>query len=392
MKMEHFIEQKKQQSKKPLCAYLYDLKKLKTHACELKNSLPEFCRLFYAVKANPDERFLSTLAPILDGFEVASGGEMEKAARFKRPLLFGAPAKKDWELVKAMDLGVEALNVESFHDLNRIGYLSNQRGTPTPVLIRVNLNRDVPESHHMMSGVPTQFGVDEREVPSLLRKAKSMNHISIKGFHFHAMSNNLSAQAHLRFVESCLGKSKTWRDQFDLPLSMVDVGGGIGINYWNPEDPFDWVTLAAGLHRLEDQMDGLTLVLELGRFLTAACGSYVTEVLDVKKNHDQSFALLRGGSHHLRLPAAWKMNHPFRIHAIEEWPYPFERPEVYHEKVTITGELCTPNDVLVKSVYVPRLRAGDVVIFEYAGAYAWTISHHEFLSHPEPEFVYLHEA
>ncbi|WP_394218682.1 type III PLP-dependent enzyme [Halobacillus trueperi] len=388
MRIEQYIENKKRKQDGPICAYLYDLGQLRKHVGTLKSSLPSFCRLFYAVKANPDPRILGTLAPLVDGFEVASGGELEKV---KSPVLFGAPAKKQAEIEKAIDAGVEAMNIESFHDLNRIEWLSKQKEAVTPILIRVNLSRDVPESHHMMSGVPTQFGVDERDVPMIIQKAQQMSHVSIEGFHFHAMSNNLKAEAHLQFVSMCLEKAKSWRDRFGLDIRTVDVGGGIGINYWNPEDGFDWDTFASGLYKLEPEMDGLTLVLELGRYMTASAGSYVTEVIDVKANHDHHFALIRGGSHHLRLPAAWKMSHPFRIHPVEAWDPPYERPGVAKAEVTIAGELCTPNDVLVKSEYVEELRAGDVVIFDYAGAYAWTISHHEFLTHPEPEFIYLDE-
>ncbi|MBN9654003.1 type III PLP-dependent enzyme [Halobacillus sp. GSS1] len=390
MRIEQYIENKKRKQDGPVCAYVYDLGQLRKHVETLKNSLPAFCRLFYAVKANPDPRILGTLATMVDGFEVASGGELQKVPH-QKPMLFGAPAKKQEEIEEAIDAGVEAINVESFHDLNRIEWLSNQKGVITPILIRANLSRDVPESHHMMSGVPTQFGVDEREVPLIIQKALEMNHVSIDGFHFHAMSNNLNAEAHVQFVSMCLEKAKSWRTRFGLSIRTVDIGGGIGINYWDPEEPFDWDTFATGLHKLEPQMDGLALVLELGRFMTSVAGSYVTEVIDVKANHDQHFALIRGGSHHFRLPAAWKMNHPFRIHPVEEWEAPYERPGVKDAEVTIAGELCTPNDVLVRREHVEELRAGDVVIFNYAGAYAWTISHHEFLSHPKPEFIYLDE-
>ncbi|GEN52784.1 type III PLP-dependent enzyme [Halobacillus faecis] len=390
MRIDQYIENKKRVHGRPICAYVYDLGRLRKHVNTLKSGLPAFCRLFYAVKANPDPRILGTLAPIVDGFEVASGGELHKVHQ-EKTVLFGAPAKKQEEIEEAIDAGVEAINVESFHDLNRIEWLSKERGAVTPVLIRVNLSRDVPESHHMMSGVPTQFGVDEREVPQIIQKALQMDHVRVEGFHFHAMSNNLNAEAHVQFVSMCLEKAKSWQNRFELDIHTVDVGGGIGINYWNPEEAFDWSLFTSGLHKMESQMDGLTLVLELGRYMTAAAGSYVTEVIDVKANHDHHFALIRGGSHHLRLPAAWKMSHPFRVHPIEEWEAPYERPGMKGAEVTIAGELCTPNDVLVKSEYVEELRAGDVVIFDYAGAYAWTISHHEFLSHPEPEFIYLEE-
>ncbi|MGP4062420.1 type III PLP-dependent enzyme [Halobacillus sp. H74] len=390
--VEMYIEEKRVQGEEPVCAYVYDLEKLRDHANTIKESLPDFCKLYYAVKANPDQHLLEVLAPTVDGFEVASEGEIHKVNEVGQiPMIFGAPAKKDCEIEAAIRAGVGYLNVESFQDLNRMLYLAEQKQVKIPILIRVNLSSDVPDSHHMMSGVPSQFGVDEADIPDLIEKALQSDHVKIEGFHFHAMSNNLNAKAHVRFVETCIEKSRKWQEQFKLQISVVDIGGGIGINYWSPGEPFDWDTFAEGIDHLGKIVGNLTLVLEIGRYMTAECGFYVTEVLDVKKNHDQYFSLVRGGSHHLRLPAAWKMSQPFRIHPVEEWRYPFERPEVLNADVTIAGELCTPNDVLVRRNSVKQLRAGDIIIFEMAGAYAWTISHHDFLSHPQPEMVYLNE-
>lgn len=390
--IETYIESEQKNQKGPMCFYVYNLAQLRTHAHSLKEKLPAFCRLYYAVKANPDPRLLETLKPIVDGFEVASEGEIKKVSALSEiPMIFGAPAKKDREIETALHSNVDYINVESFYDLDRMIDMAEKEDVQIPILIRVNLSRDVPKSHHLMSGVPTQFGVAERDVPDLIEKAKASIRLSIEGFHFHAMSNNLNAEAHVRFVDVCVNKAKDWSKRFGLSTSIVDVGGGVGINYWEPDDAFDWNGFTSGISALEAKMGDLTLVLEIGRYMTAKCGSYVTEVLDIKTNHDQSFALIRGGSHHLRLPAAWKMSHPFRIHPVEEWNYPFKRPEIRNVEVTIAGELCTPNDVLVRQEFVKQLRAGDLVIFDYAGAYAWTISHHEFLSHPQPEFIYLND-
>ncbi|MCA0972120.1 type III PLP-dependent enzyme [Halobacillus litoralis] len=384
--VEHYLMNRT--SDEPVCAYVYDLNGLRDHAEGLKSSLPSGCRFYYAVKANSDQPILEALEPIVDGFEVASAGEMDKVeAVSEKPMIFGGPSKKNVEIEAAIESGVEYLNVESFHELRRLNFIAEQKGTTVPILVRVNLSENVSNSHLRMSGVPTQFGVDERDIPPFLAEALEMSHVDIAGFHFHAMSNNLDAEAHVAFVRLCLEKSADWRERFGLDARVVDIGGGIGINYWNPDEPFDWDTLAEGLKEL-DSAD-VELIIEIGRYMTAACGSYVTEVVDVKRNHGKNFAVIRGGTHHLRLPAAWKMSHPFHVLPVEEWSYPFLRPTVARDEVTIAGELCTPNDVLVRGEYVDELRAGDVVVFEYAGAYAWTISHHEFLSHPKPEIVYI---
>ncbi|MBH0229748.1 type III PLP-dependent enzyme [Halobacillus yeomjeoni] len=390
--IDDYIKQCKTESDEPLCAYFYNLDLLEEHAKTIKQSLPVFCRLYYAVKANPEKEILKTLEPIVDGFDVASQGEMEKIKSISnKPMLFGGPGKKKKELEAAMDSNVELVNVESFHDLYRMEELAKLQQIKLPVLIRVNLSENVSESHIRMSGVPSQFGVDERDIPQLITEALQSDHVEIRGFHFHAMSNNLDAEAHLHFVESCIQKSLRWKEEYQLNTPIIDIGGGIGINYWDPASPFDWAHFTDGMHRLNEaySKEDLTLFLEIGRYMAAECGTYVSEVLDVKKNHGKNYAVLRGGSHHLRLPAAWKISHPFQVYSIDEWNEPFSRPGIEGENVTIAGELCTPNDVLVRDEFVESVRARDVILFHYAGAYGWTISHHDFLSHPHPQQVFV---
>ncbi|SDJ38035.1 type III PLP-dependent enzyme [Salimicrobium halophilum] len=367
------------------CAYVYDLNRLWQRAMEMQERLPDHCRLYYAVKANPDARILETLRGVVDGFEVASAGEMDKTGQAAR--IFGGPAKKEEELHRALEERDMMLNVESFHELRRLAMLAEEKQMTAGVLLRVNLEENVSDSHLKMAGVPTQFGVEEKRIPDLIEEALGHEFIEIRGFHFHAMSNNLDAKVHVAFAETAVKKSLQWKEDYQLDTSIIDLGGGFGINYWNTDEPFDWDGFAQGISDIDTK--GHELILEAGRYMTAECGYYITEVLDVKENHGRHFAVVRGGSHHLRLPAAWKMSHPFHVEQREAWPYPFERPEAKGTEVVIAGELCTPNDLLVRGKYVESLRAGDVVVFTHAGAYAWTISHHDFLSHPHPEHVYI---
>ncbi|WLD92621.1 type III PLP-dependent enzyme [Alkalihalobacillus sp. AL-G] len=374
------------------CAYIYNLKKLKDHAIRIKQSLPDFCYLFYAMKANPDIRILKVLDEIVDGFDAASAGEIQTAKTISiKPVIFGAPAKKEYEIKHIVHGDVQWTNVESFHDLKRLQYWGDKAGTTIPIIVRVNLKDDVSDSHLKMSGVPTQFGVDERHVPQLLRKLSVSPNLEFKGFHFHAMSNNLDAERHVNFIELCIKKAISWSREHRLSLSVVNVGGGVGINYFNADAPFEWDILSQGLHTLQKRYgaEGFKLILELGRYMVADCGYYTAEVIDIKENHGEQFALLRGGSHHFRLPAAWKMSHPFFVHPVAKWDYPFERPMISNSYVTITGELCTPNDVLAKHEYVNELKVGDLIIFMFTGAYGWSISHRDFLSHPYPEVHYI---
>ena len=134
---------------------------------------------------------------------------------------------------------------------------------------------------------------------------------------------------------------------------------------------------------------GVELIVEPGRILAADAGWYAAEVLDLKSTHGRTFAVLRGGTHHFRLPAAWGYSHPFTVLPVDDWPYDWPRPAVEDTEVDAVGELCTPRDVLARDRRVDRLRIGDVLVFGRAGAYGWDISHHDFLRHPPPAFVTL---
>lgn len=127
--------------------------------------------------------------------------------------------------------------------------------------------------------------------------------------------------------------------------------------------------------------------MEPGRFVTAAAGWYATEVLDVKQTHGRWFVVVRGGTHHFRLPASWGYSHPFTVLPVDAWPYPFQRPQVSDAAVDVAGEQCNPRDVLARDVPVASVQAGDVLVFANTGAYGWEVAHHDFLRLTHPRFV-----
>lgn len=377
----------------PLCAYLYDLGALADHVRRLVDRLPPYCRLYYAVKANSEGPILAALAPLVHGFEVASLGEIGKvrAAAPDAPVVFGGPGKTDEELDGALLHGVQHIHVESLHELRRLDAIAARRGARVPVLLRVNLRGPLPSATLAMAGRPTQFGIDEAQVPDAVALARSLPHVELRGFHFHSISNHLDPVGHARLVADYVARAAAWAERLGLSVSVLNAGGGIGVDYARPDRTFDWDAFVRALDEaLRGRLPrGWTLLFECGRFLVAACGYYAVEVLDVKENHGTAFAVVRGGTHHFRLPASWQHSHPFCVLPVEAWPYAFPRPEVAGRTVTVVGQLCTPKDVLARNVPVPRLRAGDILLFRLAGAYGWSISHHDFLSHPHPVHLFL---
>lgn len=383
------------QGSPPVCLYAYDLDALTEHVSRVVSALPGRCRMFYAMKANSAEPLLRALAPLVAGFEVASGGELAKARAVDQriPLIVGGPAKTEEGIAQALAQRVTRFHAESVLELHRISAVAGRVGRVAEVLLRVNLTGPFPAATLSMAGRPTQFGIDETLLPEAIDTARRLPHLRLVGFHMHSLSNNLCSDAHLDLLDLYRRTVISWEREFGLACEVVNVGGGIGVNYADLAKQFDWQHFTRGLGRLIERAvpaHWREIDFECGRFLVAACGYYAVEVLDIKRNHGVNYLVVRGGTHHFRLPASWQHSHPFTVVALDRWPLRCPRPEIRDQPVTVVGELCTPKDILARDVVVPLVRAGDVLVFQHAGAYGWEISHHDFLTHPHPDHVFLH--
>ncbi|MEV6597936.1 alanine racemase [Actinoplanes sp. NPDC051346] len=365
----------------PVCAYVYDRRSLRERAAAVRAALP-FATLLYAVKANGHPEVVRTLAGVCDGLEVASGGELELArAAGARRVIVGGPGKTDAELAAAIAAGAQ-VNVESGQELLRLDRLARAAEVVVPACIRVNRAGAALPGSHAMTGAPTPFGVDEAQLGEVL--ALPHDHVSVTGFHLHAVSNNLDGPAHARFLADALAWSARAARRYGVALRTVNAGGGLGVDYLG-DATVDLAAVGAGV----TVPPGVELIVEPGRILAADAGWYAAEVLDLKHTHGRRFAVLRGGTHHFRLPAAWGYSHPFTVLGRERWPYDWPRPRWQDVTVDAVGELCTPRDVLARDQHVADLAVGDVLVFARTGAYGWDISHHEFLRHPPPSFIIL---
>nr|MDT0657670.1 type III PLP-dependent enzyme [Micromonospora sp. DSM 115978] len=369
---------------RPVCAYVYHRRTLRSTVARLRAGLPAGVTLLYAVKANGHPEVVRELAALTDGLEVASGGELALAATAGAgEVVFGGPAKTDAELRAAVAAGA-LVHVESGHELRRLDLVARAAGARVPVAVRVNRAGRRLAGSHAMAGAATPFGVDEEQVPAVAAVAAASPGVRLVGFHLHEVSNSLDAVAHAGFVTEAVRWSVAAAARLGFALRYVNVGGGLGVDYTGA-GRFDVAAFGVGLRAAVAALPaGARLVLEPGRFLVADAGWYAAQVLDLKRVHGRWFAVLRGGTHHFRLPAAWGHSHPFTVLPVADWEYPFDRPQVVDVDVDAVGELCTPRDVLARGRRVARLRVGDVLVFGRAGAYGWDISHHEFLRHPHP--------
>ena len=399
------------ESHEPICAYIYDLAGVQEQVRGMLHTMPLHTHLFYAIKANPDPHIIEALLPLVKGFEVASIGELLKVRAVSRevPILFGGPGKKESELRLAIEHNVSYIHVESLLELRRIIAIVNEREeqgrgrsgeehkSDVRVLLRINLRSNtLPQTKIVMGGGPSPFGIDEEAVEEAIEliRVEGAGKVQLCGFHFHSLSNNMDARLHAEMIELYLQKVEHWQQQYHLQVKVVNAGGGFGVTY-DGSPGFDWSLFTALLQQSGARQRfagrGGKLFFESGRLLVADHGYYAAEVIDIKRSHGQMFVIIRGGTHHHRLPASWGHNHPYQIVNTDRWKHEFIRPEIRGERAHIVGELCTPKDRMHSDAEIEQLGVGDLIVFEKSGAYAWTISHHDFLGHPHPAFHYLTE-
>lgn len=376
-----------------LPAYVHDLAALRAHVGGIRAALPPALELYYAAKANSEPPVLAALAGLVDGFDVSSGGELShvRAHVPAVPLALSGPGKTVAELTAARAAGVERIHVESLHELRVIDALATR---PVDVLLRLNV--PVPRGLFSapaltMGGSPSPFGFDpvDAEVALRLLAQGELPRIRVHGAHAH-LASGLGAETQVAVARTILEAARELFARHGLPLREVNVGGGMEVDYTDPSRLFDWEGYGIAMQRLLDEYPGVTVRIEPGRAITAYSGWYVTEVIDVKRSHGREYAVLRGGTHHLRTPATKGHSQPCAVLPVKRWDRPWPRPASRLERVDLVGQLCTPKDLLARDVATRGgMRAGDRVAFGLAGAYAWNISHHDFLLHPRPTFHHL---
>ncbi|WUH97259.1 alanine racemase [Spirillospora sp. NBC_00431] len=345
-------------------AYIYDLRGLESHVKSIRAAMGP-AELFYAAKANPDTEILRTLAPHVDGVEVSSGGELAHVRETlpRTRIAFGGPGKTTQEL--SLALHADRIHVESPSELTRLA----AQGFAN-ILLRANLPLSTPNAALTMSG---PFGMDEDTLDECACLLGDNPQLTLRGIHAH-LASGLDAPTMLDLADQITEWALPWLKSLGVNNPELNLGGGMAVDYASPESRFDWQAYGTGLSIIPAKVR-----IEPGRAMTAYHGWYVTDVLDVKTTRGETYVILRGGTHHLRTPVTKGHNQPFETLTASG-------PE---SPATLVGQLCTPKDVFARDVLVPPLIPGDIIAFTMAGAYAWNISHHDFLMHPKPAFHYI---
>lgn len=366
--------------------YAYDRQRIAERVAFLRQHLPAEVHLHYAMKANPMPAVVQQMAGMVDGFDVASRGELKTALDTPMPprlISFAGPGKGEGELSCAIAAGI-VINMESRQETERIASLGEHLGLRPRVAIRVNPDFELKSSGMKMGGGPKQFGVDAERVPALLGRVGELG-LDFEGFHIFCGSQNLRAEAIKEAHEKTLQLAMRLAQHAPSPVRLLNIGGGFGVPYFPGEEPLNLAAIGENLQRLlpelKRQLPAARVVIELGRYLVAEAGIYVCRVLERKISRGQVFLVTDGGLHH-HLAASGNFGQVIRKNYPVVIGNKIQNGE--RETASVVGPLCTPLDLLADQMEMAKADAGDLVVVLQSGAYGLTASPTAFLGHPAP--------
>lgn len=351
--------------------YRYDIALLRRTLEELVSqtvSNPEY-HIHYAIKANANPLVLKPIREYGLGVDCVSGGEVQAAldAGFAPDrIVFAGVGKDDWEIDLALRNGIFCFNVESEAELDVIQERACRMGRTARIALRVNPDIDA----HTHSGITTglaenKFGINLDLLEPLVRKALKMENISLEGLHFHIGSQILDLSP---FIALCqrINELQDRMEQIGFKPAHINVGGGLGIDYEEPEEhPTPDFRAYFDIFRTQLRLrPGQQLHFELGRSVVAQCGQLITKVLYVKKNPGRQFAITDAGMTDLIRPALYGAYHKI-VNLSSTGSM---------QKYDVVGPICESSDTFGKDRMLSEVHRGDLLAIMSAGAYGETMA------------------
>lgn len=361
--------------------FVYDTAIIAARVARFRAAFP-CVDLHYAIKANPHPMLIERVAPMVDGLDVASAGELAKALAVKTAgaISFAGPGKRDGELDAAIRAGA-TLNLESEGEARRALLIGERLGMTPRLAVRVNPDVELRGSGMRMGGRPSPFGIDASRAAAVIRLVIDSG-ADWRGLHIYAGSQALDPQAIIDTQAATIALAARLADAAGATPSLVNLGGGFGVPYFSGDTLLDVESIGAALRvAIDDRPPVLRdtrFAIELGRWLVAESGVYLTRIIDRKESQGETFLVTDGGLNH-QLAASGnfgtvvRRNYPIALaHAVNEPPV---------ETVSVVGPLCTPLDRLGDHVGLPVGEPGDLVAIFLAGAYGASASPTAFLGH-----------
>lgn len=357
--------------------YFFDTDILADQIKKIRTAIGTDVELCYAMKANPF--LIKDLEELIDSFEVCSPGEFhicERAAIRMDKIVMSGVYKNEDDLHYALkEYGNQILyTVESLSHWNILEAYANSQQLPIKVLLRLT------------SG--NQFGMDETLLRQIIKetmdKPKGHSYIDIEGIQFFSGTQKKVSEKLKKELAMLDKLCLAMEEEYGFTVKKLEYGPGLPICYFEEEQNEEDAMLSSLAEALRVMAYNGKISLEMGRFIAAPCGFFVTSIVDTKNNKGQNYCIVDGGMHHINYYGQMlAMKKPPILHwnqedgDLKEW--------------TVCGSLCTVNDVLVKQYPFHGLVTGDKLIFEKTGAYSVTEGISLFLSRELPQVLLYSE-
>jgi len=373
--------------------YIYSKDIIKAKFDSLRNLLSPNFKIYYSIKSNPFKDVISYLYQYTDGFDVSSINELNLALDTGisgNSICYTGPAKSKQELETAINSDV-VISAESKLEIENILRLGTSLNKLPSIIVRANPKFTQHRAGMKMASGSSPFGIDEELLPEMIGWIENSK-LNFKGFHIYTGSQILDANAinetQLKIFQ-LLGYLAT---SCEHPIDVINVGGGFGIPYFSKHSNLDITSVATNLNTLLSNIDSkkfstnICPILELGRYLVGESGVYLCKVVDKKVSRSKTFLITDGGMHH-HLAASGNLGQKVR----KNFPI-YIANNIFSnkiEKVTVTGKLCTPLDILAEDVEISECVVGDYIAIMNSGAYGLSASPINFLSHPIAQEILL---
>lgn len=324
----------------------------------------------YALKANTNEPILQMIQSYGLGADCVSGNEVKKAIEMGFPsskIAFAGVGKSDKEINTALDHDIFCFNCESLPEIEVINELAEKKGKTAPIALRINPNVNAKTHHYITTGLEeNKFGINRWELENVISRLKKLKHVDLIGLHFHIGSQITDLSA---FKSLCLrvNEIQKWFYQQHIIVSHINVGGGFGIDYENPDQNLipNFENFFKIFHDLLELRPQQELHFELGRAITGQCGNLISKVLYVKEGVNTNFAILDAGMTELIRPALYQA-----YHKVEN----LSTREKQIERYDVVGPICESSDCFGKALMMPQTKRGDLVAIRSTGAYGEVLS------------------
>ncbi|KAA0441161.1 MAG: diaminopimelate decarboxylase, partial [Candidatus Thioglobus sp.] len=345
--------------------YVYSRADIENNWHEFDQAFAEHPHLIcYAVKANSNIAVLNVLAKLGSGFDIVSGGELERvlaAGGVAGKCVFSGVAKTHIEIERALEVGVRCFNVESAQELERIEAVAQAAGKIAPISIRVNPDVDAKTHPYISTGLKeNKFGVDYEQAIDLYQKVQNSPHLEVQGLDCHIGSQITEITPFLDALDKMLTLLKALETK-GISVQHLDLGGGIGIDYEGEET----INIQTYIDAILSKVGQTEIILEPGRAIVGNAGAFITKVEFIKQNSARSFAIVDGAMNDLLRPSFYNAYHQV---------LPVNKGETgIKAKWDIVGPICETGDFLAKNRSL-SLSQNDYLALMSAGAYGFTMS------------------